>query len=278
MSSAHGLPSAADHVDPESAGRLVAWAAALAAGKARLDEAASAIEGGSDGHVVEGLPGATSDVPVVDALALLRRSAVRAVTLVLPVAGDPLGCGDVSPFTNTAVLAGQGVAIESDVGCVGWVPEPDLRGSSYRGVRWRVHLGSAVNPALTMTPDRIIEQADRALRRALREATETLGTLDLAQWRTEAAAGRAAADIALRSRVRSLPAGWPPAARELGQRALALWRVLRVASADSGAASASASTARTQALRPLSRAVREAAMVAFNVPAAALLSPRGSDH
>lgn len=278
MSSAHGLPSRADHVDPESAGRLVAWAAALAAGKARLEDALTAVEAGSDGHVVQGLPATDCDVPMIDALTLLCRSRVRAVTLVLPVAGDPLGCSDASPFTNAAVLSEQGVAVDCDAFSAGWVPEPDLRGSSYRGVRWRTHPGTATNPPLTVAPERIIEQADRALRRALREATETLGTLDLAQWRSEAAAGRAAADIALRSRVRSLPPGWPAAARELGQRALALWRVLRVASADPGASSASAGMVRTHALRPLSRAVREAAMVAFNVPATALLSPGGSDR
>lgn len=288
-SSAHGgLPLVADHVDPEAAGRLVAWTAAIACGRARAHDAAAAIEAGTDGHVADGVPACVGEVPILETLSWLGGPAVRGVALVLPVAGDPLGCGDGGVFTQAAVLAEQAIVVQRDGGVrndeakgatsVGLVPAPDFRGSSYRGVRWQAYPDIAVNPALnppvTMAPDRIVEQADRALRRALREATASLDAVDLARWRADAVAGRAAADMAIRSKVRGLPPGWPPAARDLSQRALALWRVLRVASADSGAASATACLARAAALRQLSHAVREAAMVAFNVPAAAMREGR----
>jgi hypothetical protein len=294
-----GLPLVADHVDPESAGRLVAWTAAIACGRARPHEAAAAIEAGTDGHVADDVRAGVGEEPILETLSWLCGPAVRGVVLVLPVAGDPLGCGGGGVFTQAAVLAEQAVVVQRDGGAgngragnsagengaagddgakgatsIGLVPAPDFRGSSYRGVRWQAYPDIAVNPALnppvTMAPDRIVEQADRALRRALREATASLDAVDLARWRADAVAGRAAADVAMRSKVRGLPPGWPPTARDLSQRALALWRVLRVASADSGAASATASLARVAALRQLSHAVREAAMVAFNVPAAAM--------
>jgi len=80
------------------------------------------------------------------------------------------------------------------------------------------------------------------------------------------------ATAALRTRLRALPPSWPPAARALAERSIGLWRALDVVGADDGAASASAHAARRSAVRALSHAVREAAMVAFNVPASALLA------
>jgi hypothetical protein len=53
-----------------------------------------------------------------------------------------------------------------------------------------------------------------------------------------------------------------------------LWRIVRAARADAGAISASGSQARSQALSALSHAVREAAMVAYNVPLLALPADR----
>jgi hypothetical protein len=262
-------------VAPDVAGSLTAWLAALAAGRASVDRVAEAIQAGTDGHVVDGLPGAASELTAVEAVTALQELRVVRLTMVLPVAGDPLGLNGASAFTTAAVAAATAaVAVEYDGGSLGWVPEPDLRGSSYRGVRWRVYPGSAASPPVTLDPERIIEQADRALRRALRAAAESLENVDLAHWRPEVAAGRAAADAAIESRVRALPPGWPPSARALAERALALWKVVQVANADPGAATASSSAVRTETLRGLSRAVREAATVAYNVPAAALLRSR----
>ena len=262
---------------PEQAGRLVAWAAAVAAGHASIATAADVIEAGTSGHVVTGTPslGATSgtaaELPLREALDWLRRAGPCALTFVLPTWGDPLGLGTAGTLTQAAVLAETAVVVSCVDNTFGWVPEPDARGSSYAGVRWRAYPGSAMAPTVDIAADRIVEQADRALRRALREATEALAEVDLARWRAEAAAGREAAEVALRTRARAMPPSWPAPARALGERALALWQVVRIAASDSGAISASGATVRADALRTLSHAVREAAMTAYNVPAAVML-------
>jgi hypothetical protein len=140
-------------------------------------------------------------------------------------------------------------------------------------VRWQVfELADVVSPPLTVEPSRVVEQADRALRRALRAATEALEGVDLARWRPEVALGGHEAGAALRSGPLALPSTWPPAARALAERAVWLWRMLDAATVDAGAATVSAAAVRSVALRDLSHAVREAAMVAFDVPASALLA------
>lgn len=261
-------------VDAESAGRLVAWAASCAAGRTSVTAAAEAIQAGSSGHVVGGFPEAPSDLTMDDALDWLHKARIRRLTLALPTAGDPLGLSGGGSLLQAAVVAESAAIIETAQGSFGLVPLPDHRGSSYAGVRWQVSAGAAIAPALTVSADRIIEQADRALRRALRAASDELEKVDLAIWCAEAGAGRSGADAALHTRTRTLPPNWPAAARALADRSIALWRVLRVAAADQGAASASGSLLRMESLRSLSHAVREAAQIAYNVPAAALLARR----
>lgn len=259
-------------VDPQTAGLLASWTAAATAGQVSVAQAAAAIEAGADGHVVRGLTAPSSELELADALARVVDERPRLVRVAFPAPGDPLGLHGAGPFTSSALLAQCAVVVERDAP-LGLVPEPDLRGSSYRGVRWQVfELDDATSPPLTVEPARILEQADRALRRALRSATEALEGVDLARWRPESVTGGADAAVALRARLRALPPSWPVAARALAERCVALWRALDVAAADGGAASISAGTVRAEALRELSHAVREAAMVAFNVPAGALLA------
>jgi hypothetical protein len=279
------ITPAAGHPDPAAdAGRLVAWASAVLAGKVEIGQAAAAMETGSHGHVVCQLPHAgepaspnppdelaTADQSMLAAIGWLRRARPTRVALLLPTFGDPLGLHGDSPLARAAVEAGVAVAFEAQGHGFGWVPQTDLRGSSYRGVRWLHVRGGSDIPEPTLDPARIIEQADRALRRALRAAPETHSEVDLAQWRPDVAEGRHAAETALRTKLRPMPPGWPSLAAQLGERALALWRVVGIAAADPGAVSASGAAMRAEAVRGLSRAVREAAMAAFNVPADALL-------
>jgi hypothetical protein len=286
--------------DPELCGRFVAWFAAALADQVDRASAIAAIEAGSDGHVVTGwFDGWTDDdsafeleipnvgtppteFPLPAVLAELLDVGVRRASLVLPVTGDPLGITGSGAFSRAAIEAESGVLLLTKRARLGLVPEPDLRGSSYRGWRWHVYIEPlAVTPfepapgivdfaplgdLLPADPQRVIEQTDRALSRALRDATDELAALDLAHWRPEVAVGRRAAEAALRAAGQRMPAGWPPPARALAERARMLWHIVSVARADAGAASASGSQARSQALSSLSRAIREAAMVAYNVP------------
>jgi hypothetical protein len=303
--------------DPELCGRFAAWFAAALGNRVDTDSALAAIEAGSDGHVVTGWPDWRVDadgiqglelvtrVPDVGAVAVefaladvvgqLLRIGVSQVSLVLPVAGDPLGLTGTGVFSAAALEAECGVLLFTDQVRIGLIPTPDKRGSSYRGWRWLVLieplesadaleaavLGESPSPTFAPigelpAPDplHVVEQADRALGRALRAATNELAALDLAQWRPEVAAGRKEAEAALRAAGQRFPPGWPAPARALAERALMLWRIVRAARADAGAISASGSQARTQALSALSHAVREAAMVAYNVPLLALPAER----
>jgi len=305
--------------DPELCGRFAAWFAAALGNRVGTDAALTAIEAGSDGHVVTGWPDWRVDIDggdgmelvtrvpdvgavavefaLVDVVGRLLQVGVREVSLVLPVAGDPLGLTGVGPFSVAALEAECGVLLVTDHARIGLIPTPDKRGSSYRGWRWHVLiearevvdpleiavLGQPPSATAALAPIgslpapdplHVVEQADRALGRALRAATNELAALDLAQWRPEVAAGRKEAEAALRAAGQRFPPGWPPPARALAERSLMLWRIVRAARADAGAISASGSQARTQALSALSHAVREAAMVAYNVPLLALPSTR----
>ena len=301
--------------DPELCGRFAAWFAAALGNRVDTDSALTAIETGSDGHVVTGWPDWRVDVDgseglelvarvpdvgavaiefaLADVVARLLRIGVSDVSLVLPVAGDPLGLTGAGPFSAAALEAECGVLLVTDQARIGLIPAPDKRGSSYRGWRWQVLIEPlhSVDPLETALLDEppspapafapignlpapdpllVVEQADRALARALRAATNELAALDLAHWRPEVAAGRKEAEAALRAAGQRFPPGWPPPARALAERALMLLRIVRAARADAGAISASGSQARSQALNALSHAVREAAMVAYNVPLLAL--------
>jgi hypothetical protein len=307
--------------DPELCGRFAAWFAAALGNRADTGSALAAIEAGSDGHVVSGWPDWRVDVDGSDGVELvtrvpdvgtiavefalaevverLLRIGVSEVSLVLPVAGDPLGLTGAGPFSTAALEAECGVLLITSQVRIGLIPTPDKRGSSYRGWRWQVLieplqsvdplepalLDEPASPASAFAPIgdlpapdplHVVEQADRALGRALRAATDELAALDLAQWRPEVAAGRKEAEAALRAAGQRFPPGWPPPARALAERSLMLWRIVRAARADAGAISASGSQARTQALSALSHAVREAAMVAYNVPLLSLPTARRS--
>ena len=306
--------------DPELCGRFAAWFTAALGNRVDVDTALAAIEGGSDGHVVTGWPDWRVDADGIDGLELvarlpdvgtvaielaladvvgrLLRIGVTEVSLVLPVAGDPLGLVGAGAFSTAALDAECGVLLVTAQARIGLIPTPDRRGSSYRGWRWNVliepHVAGNALPATLLDapapsspfapigtlpapePLHVVEQADRALGRALRAATNELAALDLAQWRPEVAAGRKEAEAALRAAGQRFPPGWPPPARALAERSLMLWRIVRAARADAGAISASGSQARQQALSALSHAVREAAMVAYNVPLLALPTARRS--
>ncbi len=249
--------------DPELCGRFAAWFATALASRVDSVTALTAIESGSDGHTVAGWHGwwagtngtglvarvpdvgaALVEFTIADVFDRLLEIGVKRVSLVLPVAGDPLGLVGTGRFSVAALDAECGVLLFTDHARLGLIPTPDRRGSSYRGWRWQVYVEpldaliepvdpfAAVGNLPPVDPQHVIEQADRALARALHAATHELSALDLAHWRPEVAAGRKEAEAALRAAGQRLPPGWPPAARALAERALMLWRIVRVARAD----------------------------------------------
>jgi hypothetical protein len=274
-------PALLPPVDPDSAGRLASWLAASIGGRADDPRAAEATESGSDGHVVTSLPGASSlaEIPLADAWPLRRGVRPNRLAVVLPAPGGAVPAVGSGPFARAALIAGSGVLLEGSDTRLGLVPETDQRGSSYCGVRW-LAFSEPVEAAVGVLPatdvphqavSRAIEQSDRALRRAVRSATTALEGIDLAHWRPEVSESGSAADATLRATRDRLPPGWLPQARLLVERALGLWRVLRIASTVPIAVSASAAMLRDDALRQLSQAVRESLMVGYNAPAQALL-------
>ena len=197
---------------------MVAWLAATLAGSVEPGTALSAIQYDSDGQVAIGWPdGAASCARLISprcspacsrpASALLRWPCRwPAIRSGLPAPG--LSRRPRSTPKRRSLLATDGVTF-------GLIPTRDLRGSSYRGWRWQVFVELASfllsQPRSTPTlhsprsapcrrsnPCRSIEQTDRALNRALRDATADLAALDLAHWRPEVAAGRKEAEAALR--------------------------------------------------------------------------------
>jgi len=210
------------------------------------------------------------------------------VQLVLPVFGEPCGGageGGVGSFAAAAVDAQAGVVVDYTDTRRGIVPELDRRGSSYAGWRWRAFelqtMAAPQAPIHAELATRLVEQSERALLRALRDATEVLDASDLARWRPEVARGRAEAETAMRrpgTDAAALPSHWPAAARALAHRCWTLWPVIDIARADPGALSAAVSATRAAAMSALSRALREATMSAHNLPAASLLASQYRDR
>ncbi|WP_449061035.1 hypothetical protein [Planomonospora algeriensis] len=131
------------HPDSPISATLVCWGNAWLAGQTGLDQAADRVERQAGPQLVA-TPG--GDVPLRIVLADLRGDGLAALRLALPAAGDPLGLTGPAPFTSAAVDAGQAVTAVLPGRCLGLVPAPDRRGSSYSGVRWSVFEASTAVP------------------------------------------------------------------------------------------------------------------------------------
>lgn len=288
-------PSAAD-----TAAVLVAWSNAWLTGHLGLDEAADAIERisgphvvltGPDGGAADGsaagpgaarpdpgalphpgvrpepgvLPGRANppkEVPLRHALADLRMAGMTALRLALPVPGDPLGLTGPPPLNAAAIEAGEAALASLPDRTIGLVPSEDLRGSSYRGVRWNAfeaRHGFADVPSLP--------EADRQLSMAVREATDALMTVDDVSSRqpeilNALAELRESGDI---SGANGLAPGYPGRAHRVAALAGRLSVVVDLArSLEAGMLTADQIRRRSDALRLLDRAVRRARVAACN--------------
>ncbi|MEZ0070301.1 hypothetical protein ABIA32_006353 [Streptacidiphilus sp. MAP12-20] len=249
--------------EPRSA-RLVAWGNAWFAGLASPDDAATAVRGDDDAHVVRGLPGADG-AGLTLALGRLRALGATGLRLALPAPGHPLGLTGPAEFNARALETGEAVLA---VGAPwGLVPEALWHGADHAddgvlAVSWHalpVNVGFPADvPAL--------RDAERELVEGMREATESLVRLDVAGSgpAVQRALGR------LRAREESgaeelLAPGYPPRAVRVLQSARRVAALIAVAALSEGAAvSAAEMSARADALRPLERAARRARVAAYN--------------
>ncbi|MER6944082.1 hypothetical protein ABT294_08670 [Nonomuraea sp. NPDC000554] len=220
---------------------LVAWGNAWLAGHVGLDEAVDHAE-------TVGGPAVVGAVSLRGYLADLRSDGLTELRLALPAPGDPLGLSGPPEFNSAAIDAGEAVVAVLSERCLGLVPAPDLRGSSYVGVRLAVHES---RPARHDLPS--MAEAEQELSAAIRSATEALTDVDGPAQDRPDQLGRAGGELA---------PGYPGRAHRLSALAARLAAVLRVAD-ERGLTSGQIAT-RGAALRELDRAVRRALVAAHH--------------
>ncbi|MFE3452017.1 hypothetical protein ACFXJ8_24160 [Nonomuraea sp. NPDC059194] len=226
---------------------LVAWGNAWLTGHVGLDEAADQVEKLS-GPVVAG------SMPLRGYLADLRVDGLTELRLALPAPGDPLGLSGPPAFNAAAVEAEEAAIAVLKDRAVGLVPAPDLRGSSYVGVRLAVHESG---PPRADLPS--LAEAERELTAAMREATEALAGVE---GPAQGHPGR------VRGWGGELAPGYPPRAHRVSTLAARLLTALRLAD-ERGLTSAQIAT-RSVALRTLNTTARRALVSAHH----AIFEPR----
>jgi hypothetical protein len=243
---------------PRSSATFAVWSSAWLAGSAAPDDVLDALAPWADAHDVVAVDEATAAATALPApgapvssltflLAALRRAPRGPARLVLTAPGDVRGLPGPGPFASAVIAAGEGVLF-AEAG-LGVVP-----GTIADGVlRWTVF--SVPGPAAPAEYVPLAE-AETELRGQVRDATSLLTELGVARHRPGVREEIAAA---LRARPAShWPDGMPGRALRVLQQADEVEAILAAASVDEpgGALSASAATARREALRPLETAVR----------------------
>lgn len=259
---------------------LACWTTAWIAGEATLPELVDRVTAGDDRHVVADLW--VDDLELEQAVGRLRADGVVHARVVLPAPGDPVGLPGPGPFTQAALLAGEGVlALRADRTGTGLVPQVTAHGTGFddtaldgtvTSVRWQAFAIEVPGP----DQGPFLHDAEHDLRRGLAEATEALVDLDVARWNPDIAD---ALDDLRRARRRSpdeddLPAGWSPRARQVLTQAGHVARILALVGHDvGGSVDSREAEARSQVLRDLARVVRRARVAAYN---AATYQPGGA--
>src|SRR5581483_10978351 len=244
------------------AARLTAWGNALLGGHTSPDDAAEAIRGRDERHVVRE-DGEESGLTL--GLGRLRARGVTGFRLALPAPGHPLGLTGPPAFNALAVEAGEAVLTVGDA-ALGLLPEVRRHGTADDGVTvvvWDVHPVREVPPADVPT----LAEAERELADTMRETTELLLRLDLAGAGPEVQ--RALAGYRATARDSGgellLAPGYPQRAARVLESARRIRALCGIAGGDQGAAvSAGEMAARAEALRPLERAARRAEVAAHN--------------
>jgi len=243
-------------------GMFVAWTNAWLDGRASLDEADVHTVADDALHRIVGLP-SLIDETRDEALALsiglsrLRGQGTTGMRLVLPIPGDALGLPGPRNFNESAIQAREAVIADGPEP-LGFVPTV---GSSPAGtvVRWDAF---PVNPSATPPRGRVSEY-ERDLGDAMREATETLESLDLARDRPDL--GRQLQRIDNEVRRLAFPATLGPRQRRLIVTATRLASIITWASRDDGGSLSSAEArSRGEALAPMYAAARRALSAGYS--------------
>ncbi|GAA5117567.1 hypothetical protein [Pseudonocardia adelaidensis] len=251
------------------------WASAWLVGAAAPDDVLDALAPWADAHDVQAADSDTAELSGLPApgepvssltflLATLRRAtagrdAAGPARLVLPAPGDVRGLPGPGVFSTAATAAGEGVLFpdtgptvsSAGVSGLGIVPTTVADGV----LRWTVYPVPEPGPPAEFVG---LSHAERDLRDQVRQSASVLTSLGVARHRPGVREEIAAA---LRARPASLwPAGMPPQALRVLQHADEVEAILAAARIDEpgGAISASAATARHDALRPIETAVRVA--------------------
>jgi hypothetical protein len=236
------------------AGRFAIWATAWLSGRASYDDALDALAGDT-AHRVSGLPGTDEAVPLGWALTALRGLGERRFRLVLPVPGDVGGLPAVAGLAALAVDAGQAAVGER----LALVPEP----LSPEVLAWTAFPLDGV-PPVAPAVEGSLRALSGSLDLAVGDAARTLAGLDVARWNPEVPA--LLAGLGRTVPAPALPDDHDPLAVSVLGRAQRLAAVLDLATADApgGAVNHAQAARRDEALRPLTRAVREAVVAAYN--------------
>jgi hypothetical protein len=236
------------------------WSSAWLAGSAAPDDVLDALAPWADAHDVAAADETTArstDLPAPGApvssltflLAALRRAPRGPARLVLTAPGDVRGVPGPGAFATAAIAAGEGVLFAE--AALGVVPTAVADGV----LRWSVY---TVPTPVAPVEHLALAEAEAGLRNQVREATSLLTELGVARHRPGVREEIAAT---LRARPSSdWPHGMPGRALRVLQQADEVAAILTAAQVDEpgGALSASAATARREALRPLETAVRVA--------------------
>jgi len=252
-------------VPPRSA-LLACWTTAWLAAEVGLPELVEHVTAYDESHAVAGLW--VDDLELEQALGRLRAEGVTRVRLVLPAPGDPLGLPGPGPFTQAALVAGEGVlALREDGTGFGLVPTVTAHGSELDGTVTTV-LWQAYDVAMA-GPDQgpFLHEAEHDLRVGVMEAAHALTELDVARWDPDVAD---ALDDLRRAQRRGidldeLPGSWPTRARDVLVRTRALATLVHLADRTTGGAVDSREAElRATVLRDLARVVRRARVAAYN--------------
>jgi len=266
-------------IAPRSA-TLAAWMRSWRAGLVSYDDVLDEVRGDDAEHLVDSAdPDPLSGEPVDlrAGLAAFSRLDPDEIWLVLPSPGDPRGLPGPGPFTDAALLAGEGVLCAT----VGLVPEiattKSGSGDVWHNVTWR--RAAVAKPADPLAALHVVDplvrarggapsvpEADHDLVLALQETTDQLRRLDVARWRPELATALGSLRGTAASTV--LPPGYDERCGRLLTRATTVARIVAIASTDAPGAAVTAYEAseRDAALRPLATAARRAHTAAINAP------------